>query len=82
MNDFKDIENKREVCPMCGENPLEENEDLCAACLGKRIEMSGYTIEDGNLKEESESSDDEYDGMRVVDLEDEAPEDVKEDFDG
>lgn len=82
MNDFKDIDNKREVCPMCGENPLEENEDLCTECLKKRIDMSGYTIEDGNLKEESESSDDEFEGMRVMDLDEEKADDTKDDFGG
>lgn len=81
MNDFKDIDNKREVCPICAENPLEENEDLCAECLERRIEMSGYTIEDGNVQEDTESGDDEYDGMRVMDLDEEAPDDMKDDFD-
>lgn len=79
-NDFKDIENDGEVCPMCGKNSLETGEDLCAKCLEKRIEASGYTIEDGNVTEESGSESDELDGMRLVDLNDDAPDDVKEDF--
>ncbi|MEX1377051.1 MAG: hypothetical protein AB1Z23_06175 [Eubacteriales bacterium] len=82
MNDFKDIEeDDGEVCPMCGENILEDGEDLCADCLEKRIEMSGYTIEDENVSEE-ESSDEDMDGMRLVDLEedDDTPEEVKEEF--
>ena len=82
MNDFKDIEeDDGEVCPMCGENILEDGEDLCADCLEKRIEMSGYTIEDENVSDE-ETNDEDMDGMRLVDLEedDDTPEEVKEEF--
>jgi|GEM_PF-3872617 len=80
-NDFKDIEQDGEVCPMCGENVLEIGEDLCSVCLEKRIEMSGYTIEDENVNEESDNESGEMDGMRLVDLDDDTPDDVKEDFD-
>ncbi len=81
MNNFKDIEDDGEVCPVCGENILEEGEDICASCLEDRIEMSGYTADDEESNEESESEDEEFDGMRLVDLDDSAPDDVKEDFD-
>ena len=81
MNNFKDIEDDGEVCPVCGENILEEGEDICASCMEDRIEMSGYTADDDESNEESESEDEEFDGMRLVDLDDSAPDDVKEDFD-
>ena len=81
MKDFEDIENEGEVCPMCGEKTLAEGEDLCASCLGKRIEMSGYTLEDGNVTEDRDSDGDDMDGMRMVDLDEDAPDDKKEDFD-
>jgi len=82
MNNFKDIEDDGEVCPVCGENILDEGEDICTSCLEDRIEMSGYAVDDEEAAtEEDESDDDEFDGMRLVDLDDSAPDDVKEDFD-
>ena len=81
LKDFDDIENDREICPMCGENPLEDGEDLCEACLESQIEMSGYTIEDDNVTDEQDSDDEEMEGMRLVDLENDAPDEIKDSFD-
>jgi len=81
MNEFKDIEDDGEVCPVCGENVLDDGEDICSSCLEHRMEMSGYSIEEESPEEEADSDSDEFDGMRLVDIDDDAPEDVKEDFD-
>lgn len=69
-----------EICLVCGVNTIEHDQDICKACLKARVNMSGYVIEDENVSEDVESSSDELDGMRLVDLENDAPDDIKEDF--
>lgn len=83
MDEFKDIDDIEDtsvVCPVCAVNIILDGSDICEDCLEKRIKMSGYIMEDGNVSDAAESDGDDLDGMRLVDLENDAPDDVKEEF--
>lgn len=78
INEKEIVEASNEVCPICGINRIYQNEDLCQACLNERLKISGFVIEDENVKEDEDS--DDFEGMRLLDLNDDMPNDVKEDF--